>query len=160
MNPKPNAPETLSSHWKPREPSAGSRARLFGPGSQVRDYSLTTFLRWIVPATACLFALCVSIVDFKPGARPAVPEVNAGDLGLSNSIERCLSDQSVSPAGGNNRLAQIGRKSNANRANESPPALSPVIGGTSISILEWTKPSPSNSTKGFLLQTVTNSAMF
>jgi hypothetical protein len=111
MNPKPNAPETLSSHWKPREPSAGSRARLFGPASQVRDYSLTTFLRWIVPATACLFALCVSIVDFKPGARPAAPEVNAGDLGLSNSIERCLSDQSVSPAGGNNRLAQIGRKS-------------------------------------------------
>lgn len=137
MNPKLNAPENLSSQWKPREPSTAVRTRLFGRAPQARDYSLATFLRWMVPATACIVALCVSIVDFKPGGAAPAADVSAGDPGLSNYIVQCLSDQSVSPSAANNRLAQI-----------------------SGSILEWTKASPSNSTKGFLLQTVTNSAMF
>ena len=142
MKQKPNIPETLLSHWKPREPSDALAARLFGRASGVREYSLTPFLRWIVPATACLFALCVSIVDFNPGGAPPRPMAESGDIGdgepgLTRYIERCLSLQSTSPSLDNNRLAQI-----------------------SGSILEWTKTSPSNSTRGFLLQTVTNSAMF
>lgn len=140
MNTKPNLPETLLSRWKPRKPSAGLRARLFGRASGVREYSLMTFLRWMVPATACLFALCVSIVDFNPGGAAPLPAASPGSedaIGVNDYIERSLSDRSTSHSLGNNRLAQI-----------------------SGSILEWTKTSPSNSTKGFLLQTVTNSAMF
>lgn len=141
MNPKPNIPETLLSRWKPRKPSAAIGARLFGRTAGAHEYSLMTFLRWMVPATACLFALCVSIVDFTPGAASPLPaadgDMREGEIGVPDYIERCLSDRSTSHASGNNRLAQI-----------------------SGSILEWTKTSPSNSTKGFLLQSITNSAMF
>ncbi len=61
MNP-PESWETLLTAWKPRRPSPGLRARLFGPARQSRPVGVGA-LPWLVPASVSvlLFALSFTL---------------------------------------------------------------------------------------------------
>jgi hypothetical protein len=130
---RPKPLETLLKDWKPRRPSPGLRARLFGPVPEPRRARPGTW-PWLAPVTVSLLLLVLTF------------NVRTGGLRLSDAtpvpmLALTLSNQSVAAylpgsfRGQRNRLA-------AERMTES---------------FGWTKPAGSPSSMASFIRWTTNS---